>query len=164
LQIWRRKTSLQEDSEPAVRETRSSTGQSVVETAAQFAASAEVSQTVLPVLMSSASVHEEPASLEFKSAESANDTKQTTAETTKKTQRSAIRRPPLHRRFQLERPVSESSAGSETVTRKLRLDQTGGNAEISAGEGAGDFSAIVRGSGDEDRFQFTDARKTIPHR
>ena len=119
----------QEDSEPAVRETRSSAGASVIETAAQFAASAEVSQTVLPVLMSSASVHEEPASLEFKSAESANDTKQTTDETTKKTQRSAIRRPPLHRRFQLERPVSESSAGSETVTRKLRLDQTGGNAE-----------------------------------
>jgi hypothetical protein len=119
----------QEDPEPAVRETRNFTSQSVVETAAQFAASAEVSQTVLPVLMSSASVHEEPASLEFKSAESANDTKQTTAETTKKTQRSAIRRPPLHRRFQLERPVSESSAGSETVTRKLRLDQTGGNAE-----------------------------------
>jgi hypothetical protein len=119
----------QGDSEPAVRETRSSVGASVVEAAAQFAASAEVSQTVLPVLMSSASVHEEPASLEFKSAESANDTKQTTDETTKKTQRSAIRRPPLHRRFQLERPVSESSAGSETVTRKLRLDQTGGNAE-----------------------------------
>ena len=119
----------QEDSEPAVRETRSSAGASVIETAAQFAASAEVSQTVLPVLMSSASVHEEPASLEFKSAESANDTKQTTDETTKKTQRSAIRRPPLHRRFQLERPVSESSAGSEAVTRKLRLDQTGGNAE-----------------------------------
>ena len=117
------------DLEPAVRETRSSAGASVVEAAAQFAASAEVSQTVLPVLMSSASVHEEPASLEFKSAESANDTKQTTDETTKKTQRSAIRRPPLHRRFQLERPVSESSAGSETVTRKLRLDQTGGNAE-----------------------------------
>lgn len=121
----------QEDSEPAVRETRSSVTSSVVETAVQIAASAEVSQTVLPVLMSSASVHEEPASLEFKSAESANDTKQTTDETTKKTQRSAIRRPPLHRRFQLERPVSESSAGSETVTRKLRLDQTGGNAESS---------------------------------
>ena len=121
----------QEDSEPAVRETRSSAESSVIGTAAQFAASAEVSQTVLPVLMSSASVHEEPASLEFKSAESANDTKQTTDETTKKTQRSAIRRPPLHRRFQLERPVSESSAGSETVTRKLRLDQTGGNAENS---------------------------------
>ena len=121
----------QEDSEPAVRETRSSVTSSVVETAVQFAASAEVSQTVLPVLMSSASVHEEPASLEFKSAESANDTKQTTDEATKKTQRSAIRRPPLHRRFQLERPVSESSAGSETVTRKLRLDQTGGNAESS---------------------------------
>ena len=121
--------SSQGDSETAVRETRSSAGASVIETAAQFAASAEVSQTVLPVLMSSASVHEEPASLEFKSAESANDTKQTTAETTNKTQRSAIRRPPLHRRFQLERPVSESSAGSEAVTRKLRLDQTGGNAE-----------------------------------
>ncbi len=121
----------QEDSDPAVRETRSSAEPSVVETAAQFAASAEVSQTALPVLMSSASVHEEPASLEFKSAESANDTKQTSDETTKKTQRSAIRRPPLHRRFQLERPVSESSAGSEAVTRKLRLDQTGGNAENS---------------------------------
>jgi hypothetical protein len=121
----------QADSEPAVRGTRSSATLSVVETAVQIAASAEVSQTVLPVLMSSASVHEEPASLEFKSAESANDTKQTTDETTKKTQRSAIRRPPLHRRFQLERPVSESSAGSETVTRKLRLDQTGGNAESS---------------------------------
>lgn len=119
----------QGDSAPVVRETRRSAQASVVEAAAQFAASAEVSQTALPVFMSSASVHEEPASLEFKSAESANDTKQTTAEATKKIQRSAIRRPPLHRRFQLERPVSESSAGSEAVTRKLRLDQTGGNAE-----------------------------------
>ena len=117
-----------ETSESAFRETRSSAGQFVLETAEQFAASAEVSQTVLPVLMSLASVREEPATLEFKSAESANDTKQTIAETTNKTQRSAIRRPPLHRRFQLERPVSESSAGSEAVTRKLRLDQTGGNA------------------------------------
>ena len=109
-------------------ETRSSDGQSVLATTEQFAASAEVSQTGLPALMSRASVHEESATLEFKSAESANDTKQTIAETTNKTQRSAIRRPPLHRRFQLERPVSESSAGSEAVTRKLRLDQTGDNA------------------------------------
>ena len=118
----------QESAEVEFRETRSSDGQSVLATTEQFAASAEVSQTVLPVLMSSASVHEESATLEFKSAESANDTKQTHLETTNKTQRSAIRRPPLHRRFQLERPVSESSAGSEAVTRKLRLDQTGGNA------------------------------------
>jgi hypothetical protein len=118
----------QESAEVEFRETRSSDGQLVLATTEQFAASAEVSQNVLPVLMSSASVHEEPATLEFKSAESANDTKQTHLETTNKTQRSAIRRPPLHRRFQLERPVSESSAGSEAVTRKLRLDQTGGNA------------------------------------
>jgi hypothetical protein len=116
------------EEEDRFRETRSSDGQSVRETAEQIAASAEVSQTILPVLMSSASVHEEPATLDFKSAGSANDTKQTHPETTNKTQRSAIRRPPLHRRFQLERPVSESSAGSEAVTRKLRLDQTGGNA------------------------------------
>jgi hypothetical protein len=116
------------EEEDRFRETRSSDGPSVLETAEQIAASAEVSQTILPVLMSSASVHEEPATLEFKSAGSANDTKQTHPETTNKTQRSAIRRPPLHRRFQLERPVSESSAGSEAVTRKLRLDQTGGNA------------------------------------
>ena len=118
----------QESAEIEFRETLSSDGQSVLATTEQFAASAEVSQTVLPVLMSSASVHEESATLEFKSAESANDTKQTHLETTNKSQRSAIRRPPLHRRFQLERPVSESSAGSEAVTRKLRLDQTGGNA------------------------------------
>ena len=117
-----------ESSEVAFRETRISEGGSIHATTEQLAASAEVSQTILPVLMSSASVHEEPATLEFKSAGSANDTKQTHPETTNKTQRSAIRRPPLHRRFQLERPVSESSAGSEAVTRKLRLDQTGGNA------------------------------------
>jgi hypothetical protein len=116
------------EEEDRFRETRSSDGASVRETAEQIAASAEVSQTILPVLMSSASVHEEPATLGFKSAGSANDTKQTHPETTNKTQRSAIRRPPLHRRFRLERPVSESSAGSEAVTRKLRLDQTGGNA------------------------------------
>ena len=118
----------QKSAEVEFRETRSSDGQAVLATTEQFAASAEVSQTVLPALMSWASVHEESATLEFKSAESANDTKQTIAETTNKTQRSAIRRPPLHRRFQLERPVSESSAGSEAVTRKLRLDQTGDNA------------------------------------
>jgi hypothetical protein len=57
------------EEEDRFRETRSSDGASVRETAEQIAASAEVSQTILPVLMSSASVHEEPATLEFKSAD-----------------------------------------------------------------------------------------------
>ena len=101
-------------------ETRSSDGQSVLATTEQFAASAEVSQTGLPALMSRASVHEESATLEFKSAESANDTKQTIAETTNKTQRSAIRRPPLHRRFQLERLENLDSTRPVTMLQLLR--------------------------------------------
>jgi hypothetical protein len=92
---------------------------------------AEILQSVVPMLMSSASIHEESADERSKSAESANDGKQLLAEATKKSQRTPMRRPPLHRRFQNVRPVSESSAGSDTVTRKLRLDQTGGNAEAA---------------------------------
>ncbi len=91
--------------------------------------SAELPQPVLPALMSSTSIHEESAALQYISADSANDAKPQNVNATKKSQRAPMRRPPLHRRFQLEHPVSESSAGSDTVTRKLRLDQTGGNAE-----------------------------------
>ncbi len=95
-------------------------------------ASAEVLQTALPVPKLSASIYVEPADYESNSADSANDIKQAQTNTTKnneKSKRPALRRPPLNRRFQLERSVSESSAGSDTVTRKLRLDQTGADAE-----------------------------------
>jgi len=104
---------------------------------ANLLASAEVLQTVLPVPKSSASIYVESAEYEANSADSANDIKQAQTNTTKnspKTRRPALRRPPLNRRFQLERSVSESSAGSDTVTRKLRLDQTGADAETQASD------------------------------
>ena len=112
----------------------SALGVEVIFPTAESPVSTEVVQSALPVPMSSASIHEESASLESKSAKAANDSKQHFVEATKKSQRSPMRRPPLHRRFQLDRPVPESSAGSDTVTRKLRLDQTGGNAENSQGK------------------------------
>ena len=41
-----------------------------------------------------------------------------------------MRRPLLHRRFQMERPATTSSTGSENVNRKLRVDQPGGSNNV----------------------------------
>jgi hypothetical protein len=102
-----------------------------VKIAGDFATPLEILQSASPLLMSSASSRVESAMEPANSAYYVNDINPPTADTTKKNQRAALRRAPLHRRFQSERPVSESSAGSDTVTRKLRLDQTGANAEAS---------------------------------
>ena len=102
-----------------------------VKIAGDFATPLEILQSASPLLMSSASSRVESAMEPANSAYYVNDINPPTADTTKKNQRAALRRAPLHRRFQSERPVSDSSAGSDTVTRKLRLDQTGANAEAS---------------------------------
>ena len=102
-----------------------------VKIAGDFATPLEILQSASPLLMSSASSRVESAMEPANSAYYVNDINPPTADTTKKNQRAALRRAPLHRRFQSECPVSESSAGSDTVTRKLRLDQTGANAEAS---------------------------------
>lgn len=91
----------------------------------------EILQSASPLPVSSASIRVESAEEHANSHNSVNDINPPGADGTKKKQRAALRRSPLHRRFQSEHPVSESSAGPDTVTRKLRLDQTGANAEIS---------------------------------
>ena len=63
-------------------------------------------------------------------AESANVSELKSAAEPKKIVRSPMRRPLLHRRFQLERPATTSSTGSDIVNRKLRVDLPGGNNEL----------------------------------
>ncbi len=66
-----------------------------------------------------------------KPAETANASELLVAAVTKNILRNPMRRPLLHRRFQLERPATISSKGSENVNRKLRVDQPGGNNDVS---------------------------------
>ncbi|MBC7967433.1 MAG: hypothetical protein H7Z17_16080 [Fuerstia sp.] len=63
-------------------------------------------------------------------AETANGSELVSAAEPKKIVRSPMRRPLLHRRFQLERPATTSSTGSENVNRKLRVDQPGGSNDL----------------------------------
>ena len=63
-------------------------------------------------------------------AETANASELPSAVLPKMILRSPMRRPLLHRRFQLERPATTSSAGSENVNRQLRVDQPGGNNDL----------------------------------
>ncbi len=63
-------------------------------------------------------------------AEAANASEPASAAVPKMILRSPMRRPLLHRRFQLERPATTSSTGSENVNRKLRVDQPGGNNDL----------------------------------
>ncbi|MCA9008453.1 MAG: hypothetical protein KDB01_01845, partial [Planctomycetaceae bacterium] len=70
-------------------------------------------------------------------AETANVSEFLPVPVPKKITRNSMRRPPLHRRFQLERPATLSSAGSENVNRNLRVDQPGGNDDVAAAAGPG---------------------------
>ena len=101
------------------------------EFAGDLVASLEILHSAPSLPMSPASIRVESATEQVNCTDSPNDINPRTADATKKTQRAALRRSPLQRRFQPERPVSESSAGPDTVTRKLRLDQTGADAENS---------------------------------
>lgn len=66
-----------------------------------------------------------------KPAETANVSELQSAAMPTKIIRSPVRRPLLHRRFQMERPATTSSTGSEKVNRKLRVDQPGSNHDDS---------------------------------
>ena len=93
--------------------------------------SADLAPSAASVPMSTMLVHEDSANADGEPADSANEPQSAELAESKKNQRNPLRRPPLHRRFQLERPVFASPSGSDAVTRKLRLDQPGGSAEIS---------------------------------
>jgi len=69
-------------------------------------------------------------------AETANASELEPAAVPKKIPRSSMRRPLLHRRFQLDRPATLRSTGPENVNRNLRVDQPGGNDDISAASAA----------------------------
>jgi hypothetical protein len=81
------------------------------------------------------------------SVESTNPVNQALDPTTKKIPRTAIRRPPLHRRFQLDHPDPESAAGPTTVTRKLRLDLPGAPTDNPDSPPAAPASAVAANSG-----------------
>ena len=93
--------------------------------------SADLAPSAASVPMSTMLVHADSANADGEPADSANEPQSAELAESKKNQRNPLRRPPLHRRFQLERPVSASPSGSDAVTRKLRLDQPGGSEEIS---------------------------------
>ncbi len=95
---------------------------------AEAPASAELTPSAASVPMTTMLVQEDSANADAGPADSANEPQPAEFAESKKNQRSPQRRPPLHRRFQLERPVSASPSGSDAVTRKLRLDQPGGSA------------------------------------
>ena len=63
-------------------------------------------------------------------AETANTSEPAPTAVPKTILRSPMRRPLLHRRFQLERPATTSSTGSENVNRELRVDQPGGQKDL----------------------------------
>ena len=78
-----------------------------------------------------------------KPVETANASELLVAAVTKNILRNPMRRPLLHRRFQLERPATISSTGSENVNRKLRVDQLGGNNDVSDANAAQQDTAVA---------------------
>ena len=78
-----------------------------------------------------------------KPVETANASELLVAAVTKNILRNPMRRPLLHRRFQLERPATISSTGSENVNRKLRVDQPGGNNDVSDANPAQQDTAVA---------------------
>ncbi len=96
-------------------------------------------QPVYPVIMD---IREESALSATKPAELAKVNEHLLGAVPTKITRSPMRRPLLHRRFQMERPATTSSTGSENVNRKLRVDQPGGtNNAPEAAQQAADFIA-----------------------
>ena len=70
----------------------------------------------------------------------------------KLTLRSPMRRPLLHRRFQLERPATTSSTGSENVNSKFRVDQPGGNSDLPESIAAPQNASIASSVAPETRI------------
>lgn len=97
--------------------------------AAETPPSAESAPSALTVPLTTSLIHEDSAEAESEPAESTSESQSAEFAASKKIQRKPMRRPPLHRRFQLDRPVSVSPSGADAVTRKLRLDQPDGSAE-----------------------------------
>ncbi|MEJ7590474.1 MAG: hypothetical protein WKF77_02925 [Planctomycetaceae bacterium] len=81
-----------------------------------------------------------------KPAETANTSELVSAAEPKKNLRSPMRRPLLHRRFQLERPATTSSTGSENVNRKLRVDLPGGSNVLPEAAAAAQHNASIASS------------------
>jgi hypothetical protein len=99
-------------------------------TAADEATAADSTQTeerIYPTIMD---IREESALSPTKPAELAKVNEHPLGAVPTKISRSPMRRPLLHRRFQMERPATTSSTGSENVNRKLRVDQPGGSNDL----------------------------------
>jgi len=93
---------------------------------------AEITQPLLPACVAIAVNDDEPEPELSKPAETANVSELLNVPVPKKIQRSPVRRPLLHRRFQMERPATTSPTGSDTVNRNLRVDQPGGSKDAPA--------------------------------
>jgi len=92
----------------------------------------EITQPLLPACVAVVVNDDEPEPELSKPAETANVSELLIAPVPKKIQRSPMRRPLLHRRFQMERPATTSPTGSDTVNRNLRVDQPGGSKDAPA--------------------------------
>ena len=97
---------------------------------AEAANATEPEQSSRPALIAEAKSYADSQQSPQIPAETANASEPASAAVPKLILRSTMRRPLLHRRFQLERPATTSSTGSENVNRKLRVDQPGGNNEL----------------------------------
>ena len=90
----------------------------------------DFTQSLPPASAAGVVIHAESVLSPQIPAETANASELPSAVLPKMILRSPMRRPLLHRRFQLERPATTSSAGSENVNRQLRVDQPGGNNDL----------------------------------
>ncbi len=106
---------------------------------ATAADSTQAEERIYPTIMD---IREESALSPTKPAELAKVNEHPLGAVPTKITRSPMRRPLLHRRFQMERPATTSSTGSENVNRKLRVDQPGGTDNApEAAQQAADFIA-----------------------
>lgn len=106
------------------------------------ATAADSTQTEEPIYPTIMDIREESALSPTKPAEPANVNELPSRAMPTKMTRSPMRRPLLHRRFQMERPATTSSTGSDIVNRKLRVDQPGGTNDAPAtAQQAPDFIA-----------------------
>lgn len=109
---------------------------------ADDATAADSTQTEEPIYPAIMDIREESALSPTKPAEPANVNEFPSSAMPTKMTRSPMRRPLLHRRFQMERPATTSSTGSDIVNRKLRVDQPGGTNDAPAtAQQAADFIA-----------------------
>jgi hypothetical protein len=110
---------------------RSAIANSLSEPAVAAASSEKSSQSGISLFSETVAIQDVSVLTRSESAETA---KHADVDGTKKKQRAPLRRPPLHRRFQLDRPdpvpsLADPSPGTEAMSRKFRVDQPGGAAE-----------------------------------